>query len=58
MGKNGLDIDDLDPIFKVTHCLGMLKNGLSAPFHLTEMVNFDQTFMEKSTGEGAELIIW
>ena len=34
----------------------MLKNGLSAPYHLNEIVDFDQTSMESSTGDGADLI--
>ena len=33
MEKNWLDFGDLDPIFKVTQGLRLLKNGLSAPYH-------------------------
>ena len=31
--KKWLDFGDLDPIFKVTQGLRLLKNGLSAPYH-------------------------
>ena len=33
MEKNCLDFGDLELIFKVTQGLGLLKNGLSAPYH-------------------------
>ena len=40
--KNGLDLGDHDFIFKVTHGLRLLKNGLSAPYH-EGMDGFKQT---------------
>ena len=43
MEKNGLDFGDLDPIFKVTQGLRLLKNGLSALYLLKEWMDFDQT---------------
>ena len=41
--KNWLDFGDLDPIFKVTQGLRLLKNGLSAPYLMKEWMDFDQT---------------
>ena len=43
MEKNWLDFGDLDPIFKVTQGLRLLKNGLSAPYLMKEWMDFDQT---------------
>ena len=43
MEKNWLDFGDLDPIFKVTQGLRLLKNGLSAPYLMMEWMDFDQT---------------
>ena len=44
MEKNWLDFGDLDPIFKVTQGLRLLKNGLSAPYLMKEWMDFDQTW--------------
>lgn len=41
--KNWLDYGDLDPIAYVTQSLGMLKNYVSATYHLNKMVDFEQT---------------
>ena len=41
MKKNCLYFGDLDPIFKVTQGLRLLKNGLSAPYLMKEWMDFD-----------------
>lgn len=48
---------NLDQIFKVTGLL-KLKNSLSVPYDLNEIVDLDQTSMESLPREGAELIIF
>ena len=58
MEKNWLDIDDLDPIFKVTLRLRFVENCLSAPCLLKEWVDFDQTCTAIFLGHASELIIF
>ena len=43
MEKNWLDFGDLNPIYKVTQGLRLLKNGLSAPYLMKEWMDFDLT---------------
>ena len=44
MEKNWVHFGDLDPIFKVTQGLRLLKNGLSAPYLMKEWMDFEQLY--------------